>query len=382
MQYLADRHRRGINAILVNLIEAFYSDHPPSNAAGDAPFTTKDDFSTPNEAYFAHADQVIDLAASQGMAVLLFPSYLGLMTQEGWRDQMSTMGAGGAPKCASYGRFLGQRYAGKKNIVWMWGGDYNPKDDPALEGCMKAISDAIRSASPGALASAHWAFDQTSLDEKAFVDSLDLVGVYNYQDSLQDVCRSARADSPRMPTYLIETCYEYETVQARCSPDPFDVRRRQFWGWLGCGAGQIYGIGGLWQFSSGWQDKLGSPAAVSASRLLAIAQQVSWQTLSPDDALVTAGGGTPGTPNEVIATRTADHNQAVIYIPPTIPPSGPSTIKVDVTRLAGPVTATWQDPTADHSVAAEDQPAGSHMFKTPGLNSSGDTDWVLVLTAN
>jgi hypothetical protein len=384
MQYLADRHRRGVNAILVNLIEAFYSDHPPSNATGDAPFTTKDDFSTPNEAYFGHADQVIDLAASQGMAVLLFPSYLGLQAKEGWRDQMSTMGAtAGAPKCAGYGRFLGQRYAGKKNIVWMWGGDYNPKDDPALEGCMKAISDAIRSASPGALASAHWAFDQTSLDEKAFVDSLDLVGVYNYQDSLQDVCRSARADSLRMPTYLIETCYEYETVQARCSPDPFDVRRRQFWGWLGCGAGQIYGIGGpmssLWQFSSSWQDKLGSPAAVSASRLLAIAQQVSWQTLSPDDALVTTGQGSPGMPDAVIATRTADHKQAVIYIPP----SAASTITVDLTRLDGSVTATWQDPTADHSVAAGNGLTdGSHVFKTPpGNNNGGDSDWVLVLTA-
>jgi hypothetical protein len=82
-------------------------------------------------------------------------------------------------------------------------------------------------------------------------------------------------------------------------------------------------------------------------------------------------------PDEVIATRTADHKQAVIYIPP----SSASTITVDVTRLTGSVTATWQDPTADHSVAAEDKPAGSHTFKTPGLNSGGDTDWVLVLTA-
>jgi hypothetical protein len=263
----------------------------------------------------------------------------------------------------------------------MWGGDFTPTSGSSLEACMKAISDSIRSASPGALASAHWAFDQTSRDEQAFVGSINLVGVYNYQDSLQDICRSTRADSPRMPTYLIETCYEYETVQSRCSPKPFDVRRRQFWGWLGCGAGQIYGIGGLWQFSSTWQDALGAPAAVSASRLLAIAQQVSWQTLSPDDALVTAGQGSSGMPDEVIATRTADHKQAVIYIPPTIPPSGASTITVDLTQLSGSITATWQDPTADHSVAAGNLLSGSQMFKTPGLNSSGDTDWVLVLTA-
>ena len=384
MTYLADRHRRGVNTIIVNLIEAFYSDHHPNNAAGDAPFTRANDFSTPSEAYFAHADQVIDLAASQGMAVMLFPSYLGLQAQEGWRAQMSSMGAtAGAPKCASYGRFVGQRYAGKNNIIWMWGGDYDPSGDPALEACMKAISDGIRAATPGALDSAHWAFDRTSRDEQAFVNAIGLVGVYNYNDSLQDICRSTRTDPgfPRMPTYLIETCYEDEMAQSRCSPDPFDARRREFWGWLGCGAGQIYGVASVWQFSSGWQGKLGAPAAVSASRLLAIAQQVSWQTLAPDDALVTAGGGSQGTPDEVIATRTADHKQAVIYIPPSIPPPATSAITVDLTQLTGSVTATWQDPTADHSVPAGDNLTGSHAFTTPGKNSGGDSDWVLVLTA-
>ena len=127
MRYLADRRTRGVNALIVNLVENFYSADPPNNAAGDPPFMATGDFSTPNEAYFAHADRVIDLAASQGIALLLFPSYLGLMAQEGWRDEMSTMGSvQGAPKCSSYGTFLGQRYADKKNIIWIWGGDYTP----------------------------------------------------------------------------------------------------------------------------------------------------------------------------------------------------------------------------------------------------------------
>src|SRR5262245_22570354 len=72
MRYLADRHARGVNALLVNLVEHFYADDPPNNAAGAAPFTKEGDFSTPNEAYFAYADHVIDLAASQGIVVMLF----------------------------------------------------------------------------------------------------------------------------------------------------------------------------------------------------------------------------------------------------------------------------------------------------------------------
>ncbi len=376
MQYLADRRGRGVDAILVNLIEHLYSDHPPSNAAGDAPFTTPGDFSTPNEAYFAHADQVIDLAASQGMAVLLFPSYLGLQAQEGWRDEMSTMGStAGAPKCASYGRFLGQRYASKKNILWMWGGDYTPTSGSSLETCMKAISDGVRSASPGALDSAHWSMESTSRDETAFAGSISMAGVYTYNLALP-VCRSARLRTPTMPTYLIETCYENDAY-GRC-PAKGDVRRQQWWSLLGCGAGEIYGIEGLWQFASMWPQKLGSPVSVGEQQLNAIAQQVAWQTLALDDALVTAGRGTTGMPDEVAAARTADHKQAVIYVPP----AGASTITVDLSRMSGPVTATWQDPTADHSVAAGDGLTGSHAFTRPGNNDGGDADWVLVLTTS
>ena len=382
MRYLADRRGRGINALLVNLIEHFYADHAPKNAAGDPPFTDSKDFSTTNEAYFAHADQVIDLAASQGMAVMLFPSYLGYQLQEGWRNEMMMMGqVAGAPKCASYGRFLGQRYAGKKNIVWMWGGDDTPTQEPAVETCMKAIRDGIVAAAPGALSSAHWAPpDSTSRDEPAFTSSIKIVGVYHYGDDLQDTCRATRNAAPRMPAYLLETCYEGEVIQS-CSGDASEARRRQFWGWLGCGAGQIYGVGGIWQFSAGWQSKLGSPVTVSAQRLLAIAQQVAWNTLAPDAALVIAGGGDVGTEFEVAAARTADHKQAVIYVPPGTPPSGVVPITVDLAELGGAVTATWQDPTADHSIAAGDGLSGSHTFTRPsGNNSGGDTDWLLVLT--
>jgi hypothetical protein len=371
MQYLADRHRRGVNAILVNLVEHHYSDHPPSNAAGDAPFTTKGDFSTPNEAYFAHADRVIDLAASQGMAVLLFPSYLGLQAFEGWRDEMSTMGA---TKCSSYGRFLGQRYAGKNNIVWMWGGDFTPATASSLETCMKAISDAVLATAPArpvARASAHWNMESTSWTEQVFRSSIDSVGVYTYGLALP-MCRSARAQTA-MPTYLIETCYEND-MYGRC-PAISDVRRQQWWSMLGCGAGEIYGVEGIWQFDSTWSQKLGSPVSVGEQQLSAIVQQVAWQTLALDDALVTAGRGTTGMVDEVAAARTADHKQAVIYIPP----NGAAQITVDLSQLSGAVTATWQDPTADHSIAAGNGLTGSHVFKTPGSNDRGETDWVLVL---
>jgi hypothetical protein len=379
MRYLADRKSRGVNAVLVNLLEHKFADHAPRNAAGDAPFTRAGDFSTPNEAYFAFADRVIDLAASQGMAVLLTPSYLGFGGgDEGWFQEMSALTAA---KCSGYGTFLRTRYAAKANIVWIWGGDYTPNTGSRGETCMKAIRDAIRP--PGqvppavALASAHWSPESTSRDEPAFTDSIDLVGVYTYQPILP-ACRAARAVTPRKPTFLMETCYEQETAQG-CTATTSNVRRRQWWGLLGCGAGEIVGIRDIWKFDSDpanpWTDALGSPVALGEARLSALAQQFAWQTLALDDALITTGGGGDGY-DEVAAARSADHTQAVIYIPP----DGDSTITVDLNELAGPVTATWHDPTSDRSVAAGTGLIGSQVFTTPGDNAGGDRDWVLVLT--
>lgn len=376
MQYLADRRTRGVNAVLVNLIENFYSAHHPRNAAGDAPFTTTGDFSTPNEAYFAHADRVIDIAASQGIAVLLFPSYLGLMAQEGWRGEMSTMGSvQGAPKCTGYGTFLGQRYASRNNIIWVWGGDYTPTGDPDVETCLKAIRDAILAAAPaGTLSTGHWEPESTSRDEPAFASAIDIVGVYTYLDILGP-CRTARAATPRKPTFLLETCYENESIRS-CAATTAEVRRRQWWGFLGCGAGEISGNNPIWLFASGWPQALASPLSNSQVRLTTIAHSVRWQALAPDDNLITAGRGSGYT--EVSATRTTDAGpkQALIYLPP----GSASSITLNLSLLGGSVTATWQDPSAVRSMSAGTALTGSRAFANPGKNTGGDSDWVLVLT--
>jgi hypothetical protein len=373
MRYLADRRGRGVDAVLVNLIEHKFADNAPRNAAGDVPFTRPGDLSAYNEAYFAHADQVIDLAASQGIAVMLTPSYLGFGGgDEGWFQEMDALPLAA---CQSYGDFVGKRYAARHNIIWIWGGDFTPPSGSAGEACMKAISDRIRAAEPGALASAHWQPESDSRDEPAFAGAIQLVGVYSYKPILPG-CRASRASTPRMPTYLLETCYEHETIQG-CAGTATEVRRRQWWGLLGCGAGEIVGNDPIWKFASGWPQQLASAVSLAEARLAAITQQVAWQTLELDDALVTTGAGQAGSTAEVAAARTADHRQAVIYIPP----DGASKITVDLTRLAGAVTATWQDPTTARSVPAGTGLTASHLFGIPGNNAAGNGDWVLVLTA-
>ncbi|MEZ4456879.1 MAG: Ig-like domain-containing protein [Gemmatimonadales bacterium] len=65
--YLNDRKAKGVNTILVQLITKFAA-KAPKNVANQAPFTGAD-FTTPNEAYFAHADSIINRATSLGFMI-------------------------------------------------------------------------------------------------------------------------------------------------------------------------------------------------------------------------------------------------------------------------------------------------------------------------
>lgn len=365
--YLADRARRGVNAILVNLIEHRFADHPPSNAAREAPFKTPGDFSTPNEAYFAYADQVIDLAAAYGIAVMLFPSYLGFAGgDEGWFSTMANMSLA---KCRSYGDYVGKRYAARTNIIWMWGGDFTPPIGSTGERCMKAIADGIRAANPQALASAHWNPETTSRDEPTFASMIDLVGVYSYAENLT-LCRTARSATPKRPTFLLETTYENE----HGVPVP-EIRAQQWRGILGCGAGEISGNNPIWRFGNSWATQLDSPLSKAQTRLRTIADSLRVTGLVDDTALVSAGRGTGAA--EVAGARTADGRQAVAYLPP----GAAATLEIDLSRMTGPVTATWYDPTATATAAAGTGLMGRQTFTVPGANASGNRDWVLVFNA-
>jgi hypothetical protein len=123
-EYLKNRHAKGFNTLLVNLIEHKFSKHPPLDIAGNAPFADMTNWSRPNEKYFTHADWVVEKASEYGLVILLAPVYLGYVgTDEGFIEEIVKTGKENA---LAYGRFLGARYAKYDNIIWVMGGDRNP----------------------------------------------------------------------------------------------------------------------------------------------------------------------------------------------------------------------------------------------------------------
>ena len=117
-----------------------------------------------------------------------------------------------------------------------------------------------------------------------------------------------------------------------------------------------------------------------------------WYELVPDQrhTFVTAGYGTfisvgpPGTSpggrfasnDYVTAALTPDGSLGMAYLPQG------GTLTVAMIRLQGRLVARWFDPTANTIKNIDGSPfanTGTEQVTTPGKNSAGDPDWVLVL---
>ena len=363
--YLEDRRLRGVNTVLVALMEHCFSSHPPENAYGNAPFTTPGDFSTPNEAYFAHADYVIDKAAAKGMLVMLAPAYVGYDGgQQGWWREMA---ANGKDKLYAYGQYLGRRWRNFDNIVWVDGGDYNVPD----KALVRAVANGIRSvdskphtfhAQRGTAAMQFWGTGEAWLT------------VNNIYTGANNVVTSAFAEYARStaPFFLIEGRYEGSDNATEQT-----VRMQAYQTLLSGGSGHLIGNEPLWRFGPGWQQLLDSGGARSLLPLAKLFISHAWWTLEPDrDNTTLISDGSTGA-DRAVAARASDGSFAIAYMPSL------RSISIDMSRMAGRATrARWIDPSNGAATPVAGSPfptAGIRRIQPAGTNSRGFGDWVLLL---
>jgi hypothetical protein len=397
--YLSDRQAKGFNTVNVNLLEHKFAVKAPANRRGDEPFSTPGNFSTPNEAYFAFADSIIDLAASKGMLVSLAAIYLGYEGRdEGWWATLNSS-VNTQAVCYKFGLYIGKRYKDRKNILWVIGGDYLPPTGSEGETRLHRFMEGVKAAGANQLWAGDWNAPCISTDEKAFASAMDINAVYTWgisghTGSTYGEARKAYNDSPSRPAYLKETGYENENW---IPGDAASVRMYEYWAFLGgATAGGFFGNRDIWEFAttrwwsslafghSRWQEALNSNGSLDMMRLGQLLDSVPWYSLVPSGQagmknLVTEGGGTYGRLDYVTAAATADGKVLLAYVPPTV--KGSSSVTVDMTQLRGNVRERWFDPTSGSykEAASSLLKKGTKSFRTPGKNSGGTTDWILVL---
>jgi hypothetical protein len=377
--YLRDRQKKGFNAIIVNLIEHKFCTAPPGTKAGLVPFRTAGDFSTPNTAYFDFAHEVVKSANDRGIVVWLAPAYLGYDGgDEGWFREMKNNGRAALRK---YGRFLGERFNDLPNIVWILGGDYAP---PARDRwVVTEVAEGIREKDRIHLMTAHGRRNDRPIAAFGNPGWIDINANYSREESLLASLRADFQSAPTRPFVLIEATYENEH-----DAKPDLLRRQAYWALLSGAGGQFFGNSPIWHFdgpgvfqpSTTWQKALDQQGSWDMIRLRNAFVGSPWHQLVPDldHKVVTEGYG------KDLATAatalTADGKLALTYIPSTGTDS--RSLTIDLAQFAGPVSARWYNPTNGRYVPMESSPfanQGSRQWRTPGDNSTGCNDWLLVM---
>ena len=363
-RYLEDRHRRGFNTLLVNLIEHKYAVKAPRNAYGEPPFIEQENFARPNEKYFAHVDWVLTRATQLGFLVLLTPSYLGYEGgDQGWYSDMRDSGAA---TLHAYGRYLGMRYRNFKNIVWMDGGDFAPPQRDLFQ----AIVDGVRETNPEALHSFHAA---RGISARAYLGNgaqwLGLNTIYTDENGVVAAALAEYAASS-LPFFLVEARYEGEGATEAV------VRAQAYQAMLSGACGQLLGNKPVWGFDAGWERALDSQGARSMTQMRPLMEKFQWRQMRPaPDGFIGEGAGTGG--DHVAAAISMDGRRIVVYIPSS------RNIAIDAAKLAGSkTTAQWIDPANAKSEPPKALQTGSDSrmrLSPPGQNSSGYNDWLLVL---
>jgi hypothetical protein len=369
--YLADRQQRGFTAVLVNLIEHKFATNAPADIYGISPFTGQP-FTTPNDAYFAHADYIIASAAQKGIVVLLAPLYLGVNCgSEGWCAEVQ---AASAADLTAWGQYVGNRYRGFDNIVWVIGGDTDPS---SVKTKVQAFVNGLVQEDTLHLLTAHNDQEQMAITPWAGASWLTVNDVYTYSTTLYQPALTAYHVSPPMPYFLIESAYENEhgsTAQ--------QLRAQSYWTVLSGGFGHVFGNCPIWGFAdpamgsfcsiTNWQAQLSHQGSVNMDHLQHLFTSRHWYDLVPDEShrSVTAGYGTYGQTNYATAAYASDGSSIIAYLPTS------RTVTVSFAALAGDsVTGWWYNPaTGAATQIGTYASSGSQNFTPP---SSGD--WVLVV---
>ncbi len=377
--YFTDRQTHGFNSMWINLLCDTYTfgNSDGTTYDGIPPFTTQGDLSTPNETYFQRADSFINSAASHGLVVLLDPIETG-----GW---LSMLEANGLTKAFNYGVYVGNRYKNFTNIIWISGNDFQSWRTASDDSLVVAVVKGIQSVDKNHLHTAELDYLVSStLDDTLLSPLISLNAAYTYYSTYAEVLH-AYNQSSTVPVFMVEAHYELEDVGGEMGT-PLVLRRQEYWTMTSGATGQLYGNHYTTGFETNWKANLETEGLTELNYMKNLFTSVPWYKLIPDQnqKIITAGFGTfsaslePGDNDYATTSRTPDGKLVIAFIPTL------RAFTVDMTNLAGAVTAQWYDPTAGTYTPINGSPftnTGTQQFTAPGNNSAGDEDWVLVLSS-
>ena len=354
--YLNDRKQKGFTVIQVQLLP--HRDYQ-ANRNGDNPFLKRGDITDPNPAYFEHVDWVISKAMEIGLGMLIAPAWASNWEQD-WHTHLNSENA------EIFADFIANRYKNHLNIIgWIHGGDYDALE---LHDAIRICGRVIKKIAPHQLNTFHGYIKGGGqyFHNESWYD-LNMAYAYDYNDMVIQL-NEAYELLPVKPVFLGETHYEYNLGITTA-----DIRKYAWTSILLGTAGQTYGNKDIWIATCFWTAAINSPGAANMLNIKNMLDTLDWEKLVPDKTNAVVTKVCDSSDHIIPASCSEDGSIAIAYIPSDI------RIAVDTKRLAPDIQAFWFDTTNGTYIEIGDiNDLIETELKTPGKNSSGDEDWVLL----
>ena len=390
--YLNKRAEQGFNVIQAVAVAEIDGLNSP-NPYGEKPLINNDP-TQPNPAYFEHVAAILRQAEAKGMYVALLPT---------WGDKVFKKGWGVGPEiftvenAAIFGQWIGNQFKDYTNLIWVIGGDRNPREDSDDVEIWRAMAEGIAKAAggnekllmsfhpqpTGPGGSSNWFHKDSWLDF-----NMHQTGHCANQPTYKKISHDYNL-FPVKPTLDGEPLYE---DHPNCfNPDELgyssadDIRRIMYWNVFAGAFGQSYGCHAVWQMYTldreginkplrPWQVALDLPMARQVKHLKNLMLSRPFLTRIPYQEMVVTSQ--EDDESYVIATKDTEGRFAMVYTP-----TGKQVTLNTMSLKTKTLKISWFDPRTGIFIDGGNvSRSPAYVYKAPQSGEKG-LDWVLVIDA-
>ncbi len=385
--YLKNRADKGFTVIQAVALAELDGLHDP-NPYGEIPLEN-DDPTKPREAYFQHVDFIIRRAEQLGLHIALLPTWGDKVFKDRW-------GAGPeiftADNAQVYGKWLASRYKNQKNIIWVLGGDRNPRNDNDVA-IWRSMARGIEEGSggadkalityhpqPNALedgGSSKWFHNDSWLDFNMFQTG------HCRENNIWDRMALVYNRKPAKPVLDGEPLYEDHPVCFNANDlgtsSPYDIRKHAYIDVFAGAFGHTYGCHDIWQMYAPnrtpvngphfpWYVAIDLPGAGQMKHLRYLVESRPMFDRVPDQSLIT---NALNANDHIQATRGKDY--IFVYSAQGKP------FTLNTSKISGSgIVAYWYNPRNGESKDAGRFSKKPQQDFTPPASGYGQ-DWILVI---
>lgn len=385
-KYLKDRADKGFTVIQAVALAELDGLRVP-NAYDEIPLENLDP-TKPREAYFQHVDYIVNKAAELGLYIALLPTWGDKIIKDRWGTGPEIFNVENAK---IYGKWIGNRYKDKTNVIWVMGGDRNP-DEKGMATWRSMAAGVVEGTGGQDKALMTFHPQPNSVEDGGsskyfhndeWLDFNMFQTGHCRENNIWDRIQVVYNRTPIKPVLDGETLYEDHPVCFNAKDlgisSAYDVRKHAYLDLFAGACGHTYGCHDIWQMYAPnrtsingahipWYVAIDLPGASQMKYVRRLIESRPMLDRVPDQSLIKDALGAN---DRIQATRGKDY--LFVYSTEGKP------ITINMGKISGnEVTSFWYNPKNGESkdIGRSDN-KGQQTFSPP--SSGYGQDWVLVI---